>query len=67
MKIIKSISEAFSQQPNTIGVGDGWGDQQMIKRMAFEADGECQRVVGYDEDDRVLFSYISASVNIHYF
>ena len=65
-KTIKSISEAFSQQPNTIGVGDGYGER-VVERIIFEADGECQRVVGYDEGGGVLFSYISASVNIHYF
>lgn len=71
MKTIKSISEAFSQQPRTITMGDNlgiWDDPHILTRMEYignRPDGE--RIEGYDKDDKILFSYVANAVNIHYY
>jgi len=71
MKTIKSITEAFSMQPCRISVGDtigSWDDQRKVKRMEFINPTDSLTLIeGYDDNDKILFSYIASAVHIHYF
>lgn len=74
MEIIKSISEAYSMQPNTLTVLPqkerlSFGDHSMdIKRIEREPFDETENsLVGYNFDGKKLFQYREKSVNVHYF
>lgn len=68
---IKSISEAFSMQPNTLSVVDKparFNPESSIKEIKLEAMDEATAVyVGYNFDGKKIFQYIAKSVNVHYY
>ena len=69
---IRSITEAYSMQPNTIEVSkDLWGWDDKGKRMsigivsAIEQHGDV--IVAYNETRQTMLCYQANSVNIQYF
>jgi len=79
MEKIKSITEAFSQQPAFIQVTTQekydamkFGKENAVKEIKCEtlqtgSDTANDYYIGYGFDGKKLFEYLRASVNVHYF
>jgi len=71
MTKIKSITEAFSQQPHYQEVVKVRNSAQSCARIEVESrrvdsDKECGVYVGYNFEDKEIFCYLQSSVNVHY-
>lgn len=80
MEKIKSITEAFSQQPNNFQITSQESYDRLIKgymkenackeikleTMRVDSDKQCDFYVGYGFDGKKLFEYLRSSVNVNY-
>lgn len=77
MEIIKSITEAFSQQPFKHEIVSEeiyptyWNKVLAVKKIILEtrrvdSDKECNFYVGYNYEGEKLFEYLQSSVNVNY-
>ena len=71
---IKSITEAFSMQPNYFSVCayDHKHGDECLKEIneELQPDGEnilIKYYVGWNFNDKMIFKYLANSVNVHYF
>jgi len=82
MRKIKSITEAFSMQPNTLEVRTQEEYEKHIKDKRLHTDFMCkeiilmtihrekepiQRYVGFNFEGKQIFEYLPNSVNVHFY
>lgn len=68
---IKSVSEAFSMQPNAWFVSQKYKDETSIKEFRHttrqvSSDKQVNYIVAYGFNNEILHELIAESVNVHY-